>query len=114
MWGPVRIRSPLFLLCSFLCFFLFVFFPSVFPCVIACSLLSFVGSPMSLFTDGFPCYGWPPKGEGGPKRRVGLFRDGVLLDRVCLSLERGFAAMIDKARLGMRSGLGALSFRGFH
>ena len=51
-----------------------------------------------------------PRNIGRPKTEVRFSRDGALLDRVCLSLERGFAARFNKARLGMRAWFRCLFF----
>ena len=93
LWGPTRYGffcfSFVFLLFSFL--FSFVAFLCL-PLIFARSLLYHVGMPVPLSLDFF-CCGGPPLLSEVPKRRWGISCGGALLDRVCLSLERDFAAV---------------------
>ena len=92
--GTYQIWFLLFSFClSFVFFscFSFVAFLCL-PFIFARSLLYYVGMPVSLSLDFFFC-GWPPLLRKLPKRGWGIFCGGALLDRVCLSLERGFAAL---------------------
>ena len=92
--GTYQIRSLLFFFCLsfvFLSCFSFVAFLCL-PLIFARSLLYYVGMSVPLSLDFF-CYGWPPLLREVPKRRWWIFCGGALLDRVCLSLERDFAAV---------------------
>ena len=75
----------------FLCCFSFVAFLSL-RLIFAPSLLYYVGMLVPLLLDFF-CCGWPSLLRKVPKRWWWISCGGALLDKVCLSLERGFAAV---------------------
>ena len=92
--GTYQIRFLLFFFCLsfvFLSCFSFVAFLCL-PLVFTRSLLYHVGMPVPLSLDFF-CCSWPPLLRKVPKRRWWISRGVALLERVCLSLERGFAAV---------------------
>ena len=92
--GTYQIRFLLFYFCLsfvFLSYFSFVAFFCR-PLIFTRSLLYYVGIPVPLSLDFF-CCGWPPLLRKVPKGGWWIACDGALLGRVCLSLERGFAAV---------------------
>ena len=93
MLGPTRYGFFVFLLSSFCFSFLFSFVGFLCPPLIfARSLLYYVGMPVPLSLD-FLCCTWPLLLRKVLKRGWWISCSGALLDRVCLSLERGFAAV---------------------
>ena len=62
------------------------------PLIFTRSLLLYVGMPVPLLLDIF-CYGWLPVLRKAPKRGGWISSGRALLDRVCLSLESGFASV---------------------
>ena len=95
--GSYQIRFLLLFFCLsfvFLSCFSFIAFRCL-PLIFTRSLLYYVGMPVPLSLDYF-CCGWPPLLRQVPKRRWWISYGGALLDRVCLSLERGFAALYSR------------------
>ena len=93
--GTYQIRFLLFFFClSFvlLSCFTFVAFLCL-PWIFTRSLLYYVGIPVPLSLDFFGC-GWPPLLRKVPKRGWWTSCGRALLDRVCLSLERGLPPRI--------------------
>ena len=93
--GTYQIPFLLFFFCLsfvFLSCFSFVAFLCL-PLILVHSLLYYVGIPVPLSLDFF-CCGWPPLLRKVPKRRWWISCGGALLDRVCLSLQRGLPPCI--------------------
>ena len=92
--GTYQIQFLLFFFCLSFVFpscFSFVAFLCL-PLIFTRLLLYYVGMPVPLSLDFF-CCGWPPLLREVPKRRWWISCGGALVDRVCLSLERDFAAV---------------------
>ena len=92
--GTYLTRFLLFFFCLsfvFLSCFSFVTFLCL-PLIFACSLLYYVGMPVPLSLDFFYC-GWALGLRKVPKRRWWISCSAALLDRLCLSLEKGLAAV---------------------
>ena len=89
-----QIRFLLFFFCLSFVFLscVLVAFLSL-PLIFARSLLYYVGMPVPLSMD-FCCCGWPPLLRKVPKRGWWISCGGALLDRLCLSLERGLPPCI--------------------
>ena len=76
----------------FFVLFLFVFLLSFLDYRTVVSLFYYVGMPVPLSLDFFCCV-WPTFLREDQKRRRWFSCGGALLDRVCLSLERGLATV---------------------
>ena len=92
--GTYPIRFLLFFFCFSFVFLSCFSFVALFclPLIFTHSLLYYVGMPVPLSLDFF-CCGWPALLRKVPKRRWWISCSGALLDRVWLSLARGFAAV---------------------